>query len=118
MHELAANAARHGALSAVAGTVTITGTERAGEVVLNWREAGGPAVSPSAGSPGFGRRLIMQSVAANLDGRMAYEWPTTGAVVTLHMGSARLATRLATFPKVQRCWQVASPASPAWKTLP
>lgn len=91
LHELAANAARHGALSTPAGTVEITGSERAGEVILTWREAGGPLVSPASPTPGFGSRLIMQSVSGNLGGRITYERPRNGVVVTLHLASARLA---------------------------
>jgi len=91
LHELTANAARHGALSNATGTVEITGTERAGEVVLIWREAGGPVVSPTSPTPGFGSRLLMQSVSNSLGGRITYEWPSTGLVVTLRMPGARLA---------------------------
>jgi two-component system, chemotaxis family, CheB/CheR fusion protein len=61
LHELATNAAKHGALSNSSGSVTATWTagERNSQALLkfNWKEAGGPAVREPA-AQGFGSTLI------------------------------------------------------------
>jgi PAS domain S-box-containing protein len=68
LHELAANAARYGALSVPGGRVVITwhllpGTGEAGEKVeLTWHEVGGPPVAPPT-RRGFGRLVIERTVA-------------------------------------------------------
>ena len=56
-HELATNAVKHGALSNITGTVTVSWAvtdEQA--VALQWQENGGPEVSPPSRA-GFGSRL-------------------------------------------------------------
>lgn len=67
-HELATNAAKYGALSSSAGTVSVSwerqGTAKAPRLCMAWRESGGPAVNPPA-RKGFGSRLI-QSLSAEL----------------------------------------------------
>ncbi len=89
-HELATNAIKHGALSAETGTLSITAREEAGWLLLTWREAGGPQV-PAAPQPGFGQRMIAQSVGGRLGGDMAQDWAPAGLVVTLRMARDRLA---------------------------
>ncbi len=71
-HELATNAAKHGALSSGAGVVEVTwGLEPDGALAIDWRERGGPPVTPPS-RRGFGSRLIERSLgqlggAARLD---------------------------------------------------
>lgn len=61
LHELATNAAKHGALSAATGTVTIDwkviDAERAPQLQFSWIERGGPPVTPPSRS-GLGTDLI------------------------------------------------------------
>ncbi len=61
LHELATNAAKHGALSNSVGNVTASwatnGRNNQRCLRFNWREAGGPAVRNS-GAQGFGSTLI------------------------------------------------------------
>jgi PAS domain S-box-containing protein len=78
-HELATNAARHGALSNDgAGHVDIAWqletVSQGNQVRLRWQEMGGPPVGPP-GHKGFGSRLIENGLAQELDGevRLAYE---------------------------------------------
>lgn len=65
-HELATNAVKYGALSVPEGKVllswSVTRNGDAKKVVLEWRETGGPAVSAPE-KPGFGTRVVKQSVA-------------------------------------------------------
>ena len=65
-HELATNAAKHGALSVPVGGVQVTWTRRRGESGMQllevvWREHDGPPVRPPA-RQGFGSRLLARSL--------------------------------------------------------
>jgi two-component sensor histidine kinase/PAS domain-containing protein len=57
LHELTTNALKYGALSQPGGTVSVTWNISGEELLLKWREAGGPAVQLPTGK-GFGSRLI------------------------------------------------------------
>ncbi len=57
LHELATNAIKYGALSQPSGTVSVAWLTETDQLILDWRETGGPpAVAPAKG--GFGSRLI------------------------------------------------------------
>jgi two-component sensor histidine kinase len=60
-HELVTNAAKYGALSNPGGRVLIAWKKTDGLVSLDWREEGGPSVSPPA-VHGFGSRIVTQSL--------------------------------------------------------
>lgn len=77
LHELASNAARHGALSTDAGRLLVAWTLEAGEVSLNWTESGGPTVKPGPES-GFGLRLIHRSLDKILGSRVNLEFAPSG----------------------------------------
>lgn len=82
VHELATNAGKYGGLSMASGVLDVTWTRSvSGDLVLNWRESGGPAVSPPTRT-GFGSRLIRQ-LARQLNGVVAYDWAPGGLQVTL-----------------------------------
>jgi PAS domain S-box-containing protein len=72
LHELATNAAKHGALSASQGIIELRWSVAAagqGPVLhLAWRERGGPLVVEPTRS-GFGRTLVEYAPAHDLDGR-------------------------------------------------
>jgi PAS domain S-box-containing protein len=76
LHELAANALQHGALSVTNGSIDIGWVEEDGgqpRVRLTWREIGGPEVSPPVGR-GFGLTLIERSRSLpNLMTSIAFE---------------------------------------------
>lgn len=81
LHELAANARRHGALSVDEGRLAIEWLEDASsrELRIRWTETGGPA--PAAERvPGYGHTMIDAIAARQLRGRIAYSWEQTGLI--------------------------------------
>ena len=86
LHELATNAAKHGALSAPGGQVSVAWEVLNGadarSLRLVWRERGGPPV-PAAPRKGFGRVLIEQAAAYDLGGRATLDLRPDGAVYEL-----------------------------------
>lgn len=82
LHELASNAARHGALSTPRGTVRVSWTFVDGDVRLAWVEAGGPAVAETRES-GFGLRLIQRSLDKVLGSSVDLEFPPGGVVAKI-----------------------------------
>ncbi len=66
-HELATNAAKHGALSAPKGKVRVSWSAENGALALRWRESGGPSTVPP-GDTGFGFILIQGQVEHQLEG--------------------------------------------------
>lgn len=83
LHELATNAARHGALRTETGRITVgwdvTPANGASQVQLLWSEAGGPPVSPPR-KLGFGTQLIRRSIQLELDGEADLSFPPDGMV--------------------------------------
>ncbi len=82
LHELAANAAKYGALSVPEGQVvvewTITGVEDAPETLtLTWTESNGPVVS-EPDRRGLGTMLIKDSIEFELGGTVELEYPSAG----------------------------------------
>ncbi|HYD71223.1 HWE histidine kinase domain-containing protein [Azospirillum sp.] len=83
LHELATNAAKHGALSVPEGRVGVSWSVAAdGSLTLTWEEAGGPPVAAPT-RRGFGSRLVRGNVEAQLRGRAAFDWRAEGLRVTI-----------------------------------
>jgi two-component sensor histidine kinase len=88
LHELGTNAAKYGALSVGQGHVSLTWTlqtepEGGDQLVLHWRESGGPKPRPpEAGSGGFGSTL-MRRVIAGVRGHADLAYPEAGAEIRL-----------------------------------
>ncbi|SFM32312.1 PAS domain S-box protein [Methylobacterium pseudosasicola] len=86
LHELATNAAKYGALSTDAGQVTIDWQIRSEmhepEMVLSWREVGGPVVVAPTRT-GFGTRLIGRGLAGSFGGVVDLAYPPTGVACTI-----------------------------------
>jgi PAS domain S-box-containing protein len=82
LHELATNAAKHGALSAAGGRVEIAwqiepgGGQEPPMLALSWSESGGPDVQPPSGT-GFGSRLL-RVTAEELGGHAETEFARSG----------------------------------------
>ena len=94
-HELATNAAKHGALAHAQGRVGVTAGEADGAVTIVWRERGGPAVAGPPARAGFGTQLIMATVERQLGGTIARDWREDGLTVTLTLPGDRLTAPLA-----------------------
>ncbi len=77
LHELATNAAKHGALSQPDGCVTLGWYARDGVLNLTWRESGGPRVVPPA-RRGFGSRLLEDALAHDLGGETMLDFASSG----------------------------------------
>jgi PAS domain S-box-containing protein len=90
LHELATNAAKHGALGAPDGKVKVAWNLEAGSALrLRWRETDGPEVVPPT-RHGFGRSLIEQAVAHELEGEAWLEFLPGGVAYELRVPVARL----------------------------
>jgi two-component sensor histidine kinase len=82
LHELATNAAKYGALSAITGQVGVTWQVADGMLSLEWNETGGPhTVKPSI--QGYGTRVIAASIERQLGGRAVFDWRPQGLNFTL-----------------------------------
>jgi PAS domain S-box-containing protein len=93
MHELATNAAKHGALSERAGTLSVTWAEdRDGNLVVEWIERGGPAVQEPA-HKGFGSRLLRMVVAGELGGALDTTYAPEGFSARLTIPPAAFLVR-------------------------
>jgi two-component sensor histidine kinase len=77
VHELTANAARHGALSVPAGSVQVAWDQRGDELELRWVECGGPCPQ-SPVQEGLGLRIIRASVETQLCGSVEFDWRRDG----------------------------------------
>jgi len=102
LHELGTNAAKYGALSIQNGHVALdwsieASTDATEQLVITWRESGGPVPTPPlAGAGGFGSTL-MKRVIAGVRGQTEMTYPDTGAVIrmTLPMDMLRPTAELA-----------------------
>lgn len=82
-HELATNAAKHGAFSIAEGRVsvtwTLTGPADARILTLRWEETGGPEVNGQT-STGFGTKVLEQLTPSALHGEASVERRAAGLV--------------------------------------
>jgi two-component system CheB/CheR fusion protein len=97
LHEMATNAAKHGALSADGGRVTIEwsieGEGAAAQLVLRWLESGGPKVEAAPERRGFGSELIDRQLSYDLGGTQETEFNEAGLRATMKMPLSVLADR-------------------------
>lgn len=88
-HELATNAIKHGALSGSDGTVAVTWQISGEELELEWRETGGPAVTPPQ-RKGFGSRLINLGLVGSGQVQLHYLPGGLTALMTASLEELRL----------------------------
>lgn len=113
LHELAANAAKYGALSVETGRVDVRWTRLAeGGFEVTWTESGGPRVVPPT-TLGFGSTLLQQVTGRELNGEARVDYRPSGVRVVLRAGSQALAPRPETVPEapVARTPEVVVPTS-------
>jgi PAS domain S-box-containing protein len=77
LHELATNAAKHGALSSPGGKITFDWQLEPDELTLHWTENGGPRIGkPTQRS--FGLKVIVASIEQQLGGKASFDWNPAG----------------------------------------
>lgn len=77
LHELATNAAKHGALSSTNGKVKLSWRLQPDALVFDWAESGGPPIArPTTRS--FGLRVIRASIEQQLNGKAKFDWDSSG----------------------------------------
>lgn len=104
-HELATNAARHGAFADGDGRLSVAWRLGPDDgVALRWRESGVAGVTPPE-ALGFGSTLVRQVVTRQLGGVLAVEWGAEGASVDISLPAAVVQDRGRGTPRP-------SPASP------
>lgn len=98
LHELATNAAKHGALATEHGRVTVTWTTGSAvpeaSFVVVWTEEGGPEIRQPPERRGFGSELIERQLRYDLGGSMEMEFATTGLRVTLTLSPKAIASSI------------------------
>jgi len=88
LHELVTNSAKYGALSTLAGQLSIIWQVQANMLVLSWEETGGPVVrKPEV--RGFGTRSLMTSIESQLGGEALFDWRSEGLVCRLSVPLAQ-----------------------------
>ncbi len=87
-HELASNAAGHGALSSEAGAVEMRWAVVDGELRIDWQERAGPPVTPPA-RRGYGSSIIEQLAPYQLGGASTIEYDPDGVRCHLTIPAAR-----------------------------
>jgi PAS domain S-box-containing protein len=93
LHELVTNSAKYGALSTLAGRLTIKWEIVADVLQISWEERDGPCVDKPV-TRGFGTKSVIASIESQLGGRADFDWRSEGLVCRLsvplmHGGAAR-----------------------------
>ena len=90
MHELATNAAKYGALSSPGGYIHIDWSVIKDELLLTWKEHGGPSLEGPTEHEGFGGSLVRRIVTGQFGGRLSYDWNPEGLIIRLSLPVERL----------------------------
>ena len=92
LHELATNAAKHGALSRPEGRVSLRWRLDPGTRMLRltWTESGGPPVSAPPSRRGFGSRMIEGTLEGQLGGCLSLHWREGGLQAEIALPVARV----------------------------
>jgi PAS domain S-box-containing protein len=77
MHELAINAAKHGALSQAGGRIALRWARENGDLRIDWIESGGPTVAPPT-HHGFGTTLLRGVIEHELGGSVQLDYAGEG----------------------------------------
>jgi two-component sensor histidine kinase len=90
LHELATNAAKYGALTLELGRVELRWRVSEHELLLTWRERGGPPVTGRPETEGFGSLLARRTATGQLHGKIVHDWNEEGLTVNLSAPVDRL----------------------------
>jgi two-component sensor histidine kinase len=84
LHELCTNAIKYGALSTEGGSVDLRWQVEQGppRLRLEWRERGGPAVTPPS-RRGFGTRMLERALAGDLKAQVRLDFAPEGLVCVI-----------------------------------
>lgn len=95
VHELAANAVTHGALSGGHGRIAIDWRHDGADadLTIDWTETDGPKVDPDAHG-GFGTRMIERLVSGDLSGRYSAEFTLGGFRCRIDIPASAIGTRM------------------------
>jgi two-component sensor histidine kinase/DNA-binding response OmpR family regulator len=77
LHELATNAAKHGALSSPSGKIRLDWRLQRDALTLRWVENGGPRIGRPS-SRNFGLKVIGASIEQQLGGKAVFDWNPAG----------------------------------------
>jgi PAS domain S-box-containing protein len=77
LHELATNAAKHGALSSPGGKIALDWQLEGDALTLHWAENGGPRIAQPT-SRSFGLKVIVASIEQQLGGKSSFDWNSQG----------------------------------------
>jgi PAS domain S-box-containing protein len=78
LHELATNAAKHGALSSMEGKVSLKWQLQPDVLSLQWTENDGPRIAAAPSARNFGLRVIAASIEQQLGGKVEFVWDPRG----------------------------------------
>lgn len=84
LHELATNAAKHGALHTANGKVRIEWQAAKRGLELTWKESGGPIINGPPTRIGFGTKLIRNTIAG-INGTIEMQWLKDGLHVSISL---------------------------------
>ena len=90
LHEFATNAVKYGALSVPSGRVRVGWTLNRRLLDLTWVEEGGPLITKTPDTHGFGSVLAHNNVTGQLDGQISYDWKPEGVTIKLSASVTRL----------------------------
>lgn len=98
LHELATNAAKHGALSLPGGTVSIRWAlvDDGRRLTVEWNEQGGPPITAAPTRRGFGTLVIRQNMEHQLAGKVEIVWDPEGLQVAMNVPQNAVVRRVVT----------------------
>jgi two-component sensor histidine kinase len=91
VHELATNATKHGALSALDGRLAVSWRLDPGAeaLLLEWTERGGPPIEAEPTRRGFGTRVLQATIVDQLGGTAERRWEPEGLALRIAIPWAR-----------------------------
>lgn len=90
LHEFATNAVKHGALSCPSGRINVDWSVAKDELLLTWREHGGPSLDGRPEGEGFGSLLARSTVTGQFAGQISRDWNPEGLIIRLSIPLNRL----------------------------